>query len=171
MTPALKYISAYPASVQKQVETLLQENKLGEFLLKRYQTTHSISNDKALRDYVMELKNQYLKSSAPISKVVYDGKLHVVNNALGTHSYVSRIQGSKLKSKNEIRISSLFKNTPDAFLKMITVHELAHLKEKEHNKSFYQLCQYMLEDYHQIEFEVRLYLIYLEQHGNLWNNK
>ena len=171
MTPALKYISAYPASVQKQVETLLQENKLGEFLLKRYQTTHSISNDKALRDYVMELKNQYLKSSAPISKVVYDGKLHVVNNALGTHSYVSRIQGSKLKSKNEIRISSLFKNTPDAFLKMITVHELAHLKEKEHNKSFYQLCQYMLEDYHQIEFEVRLYLIHLEQHGNLWNNK
>ena len=171
MTPALKYISAYPVSVQKQVETLLEENRLGEFLLKRYQTTHSISNDKALRDYVMELKNQYLKSSAPISKVVYDGKLHVVNNALGTHSYVSRIQGSKLKSKNEIRISSLFKNTPDAFLKMITVHELAHLKEKEHNKSFYQLCQYMLEDYHQIEFEVRLYLIYLEQHGNLWNNK
>lgn len=171
MTPALKYISAYPVSVQKQVETLLEENRLGEFLLKRYQTTHSISNDKALRDYVMELKNQYLKSSAPISKVVYDGKLHVVNNALGTHSYVSRIQGSKLKSKNEIRISSLFKNTPDAFLKMITVHELAHLKEKEHNKSFYQLCQYMLADYHQIEFEVRLYLIYLEQHGSLWNSK
>jgi len=41
---------------------------------------------------------------------------------------------------------------------MIVVHELAHLKETEHNKAFYQLCEYMLPDYHQREFDLRLYL-------------
>lgn len=51
---------------------------------------------------------------------------------------------------------------------MIAVHELAHIKEKEHNKRFYQLCEYMLPDYHQLEFEMRLYLTQLENHGPLY---
>jgi len=42
------------------------------------------------------------------------------------------------------------------------VHELAHLKEKEHNKDFYQLCQHMLPDYHQLEFDARLFLMLQE---------
>jgi predicted metal-dependent hydrolase len=45
---------------------------------------------------------------------------------------------------------------------MIVVHELAHLKEKEHNKAFYRLCLNMLSNYHQLEFDMRLYLIQLE---------
>ena len=47
----------------------------------------------------------------------------------------------------------------------ITVHELAHLKEKEHNKAFYRLCLHMLKDYHQLELDIRLYLIQLELGG------
>jgi predicted metal-dependent hydrolase len=124
-----------------------------------------VANDNDLRLYTMSLKNQYLKKTAPLSKVIYDNKIHIVNHALGLHSYVSRVQGGKLKSKNELRVSTLFKNTPDAFLNMIVVHELAHLKEKQHNKAFYQLCQHMLPDYHQIEFDVRVYLTELERTG------
>lgn len=41
---------------------------------------------------------------------------------------------------------------------MIVVHELAHLKEKEHDKSFYQLCCHMEPQYHQLEFDTRLWL-------------
>jgi len=29
---------------------------------------------------------------------------------------------------------------------MIVVHELAHLKEKQHNKAFYRLCLNMLDN-------------------------
>lgn len=83
----------------------------------------------------MDIKNQYLKKSSPLSKVQFDDKIHVINNALGLHSFVSRVQGNKLKSKNEIRIATVFKSAPEAFLQMIVVHELAHLKEKEHNYS------------------------------------
>ena len=72
------------------------------------------------------------------------------------------MQGGKLKRKNEIRISTAFKQAPEPLLRMIVVHELAHLKEKEHNKDFYQLCQHMLPDYHQLEFDARLFLMLQE---------
>ncbi len=42
----------------------------------------------------------------------------------------------------------------------VVVHELAHLKEKEHDKAFYQLCTYMEPAYHQLELDARLFLIY-----------
>jgi hypothetical protein len=44
---------------------------------------------------------------------------------------------------------------------MITVHELAHLKEKQHDKAFYQLCCHMEPRYHQLEFDTRLWLTQL----------
>lgn len=135
MSVPLKYLSAYSPSVQAQVKTLIDEKRLDTFLLKKYPKTHSIGNDNQLREFVQDLKNQYLKKSAPLSKIAFDNKIHVINNALGLHTYVSRVQGSKLKSKNELRVAALFKNTPIEFLTMIVVHELAHLKEKDHNYS------------------------------------
>ena len=68
-----------------------------------------------------------------------------------------RAWGGKLKAKHEIRVATLFRNLPEEFLRMIVVHELAHLKEKEHNKAFYGLCQRMEPQYHQYEFDLRLY--------------
>ena len=123
--------------------------------------------DKALYDYVMDLKTQHLRNAAQINKVGFDAKLHVHHHALGTHTTVSRVQGNKLKAKHEIRIATLFKDVPDAFLKMIAVHELAHLKERNHDKAFYQLCTYMEPDYHQLEFDVRLYLTHIDVAGKL----
>jgi hypothetical protein len=77
------------------------------------------------------------------------------------------VQGSNLKASREIRIASLFKEVPLEFLRMIAVHELAHLKEKEHGKAFYQLCLHMEPEYHQYEFDLRLYLTQVELHGKL----
>jgi predicted metal-dependent hydrolase len=166
--PKLQYLNSYSADLQDQISVMLERNQIADYLFAKYPNVHSITNDAALRDYVMSLKNQYIKKSAPLSKVVFDKKIHVVNNALGLHTFVSRVQGSKLKSKNEIRISSLFQTAPTAFLDMIVVHELAHLKEKEHNKAFYQLCKHMLPDYHQIEFDVRVYLTQIEEREEIY---
>lgn len=164
----LKYLSAYSSAVQNQIRTLLEQNRLGEFLLKKYPLIHNINNDKMLREFVMNLKNKHLRKSSPLSKIIYDKKIHVINNALGTHTFVSRVQGSKLKSKNEIRVSDMFKTAPEAFLEMIVVHELAHIRIKAHDKAFYQLCQHMLPEYHQLEFEVRLYLTQLDLKGKIY---
>ena len=164
----MKYLSAYSPTIQQQVQQMLREKTLEKYLLKKYPSIHQVTSDKALRDYVMAYKNQYIKKSPPLSQVKYDDKLHVIKNALGTHTYVSRVQGNKLKGKNEIRIGSLFKKTPEPFLQMIVVHELAHIKEKDHSKAFYQLCQHMLPDYHQLELDLRLYLTQVEQIGDIY---
>lgn len=164
----LKYLAAYPAAVTEQVQQLIGQQKLGEFLLKKYPAIHDIKTDKTLYAYVMDLKNQYLRQSAPISKIVYDDKLDVLHQALGLHSFVSRVQGGNLKAKNEIRIGAVFKCAPPEFLRMIAVHELAHLREKQHSKAFYKLCLYMEPEYHQLEFDMRLYLTYLDRVGSLY---
>jgi len=164
----LKYLEHYNETVKSQVITLIQNEKLSDFLLQKYPKPHTYKTDKTLYQYTLEIKNSYLKKSQPLSKVIYDGKIHVINNALGMHTFASRVQGSKLKSKNEIRVASMFKNTPEAFLRMIIVHELAHLKEKEHNKAFYKLCIHMEPDYHQLEFDTRLYLTCLDHFGKIY---
>ncbi len=164
----LKYISQYPQQVKDQVLKLIEQNKLADYLLNKYPTTHQFVNDKTLREFTVSIKNQFIKKSSPLSQVIYDPKIHVINNALGLHSFVSRVQGSKLKSKNEIRVSEIFRKGPEAFLNMIVVHELAHLKEKEHNKAFYKLCCHMLDDYHQLELDMRLYLTQLELNGEIY---
>jgi len=155
----LPYLQGYPDNIRQQVQHLLATGKLAATLAARYpQNSHNIQTDKALYDYTQQLKRQYMKSSEPISKAVFDPKIHIINNALGTHTQISRVQGGKLKSKNEIRIASQLKQLPLPLLRMVVVHELAHLREKDHNKAFYQLCQYMEPAYHQLEFDLRLYL-------------
>jgi UTP pyrophosphatase len=166
----LKYIDGYNPKIKAQVKELINQNKLGEYLLAKYPQTHTYSTDKSLYEYVIELKNTYLKNSLPISKVLYDTKIKDIKSALGIHTFVSRVQGGKLKAKNEIRISHIFKKVPEPFLRMIVVHELAHLKAKEHDKAFYKLCTYIEPSYHQIEFDVRLYLIHLEHFGKLYES-
>lgn len=162
------YLSAYSPQVQQQAKAMLDSDRAGDWLIKRYPEAHRLTSERALYDYAQQIKNKHMRSSSPISKVIYDDKIHVINNALGLHTYVSRVQGNKLKAKNEIRISSIFRAVPEPFLRMILVHELAHLREKEHNKAFYSLCTYMEPDYHQLEFEVRLYLAHKDRYGSLW---
>ena len=166
--PELKYLLGYPEQVTDQVRLLIDEDKLGETLLKKYPLAHTIRTDKALYAYTVDLKNALLKQSQPLSKVIYDDKIKDLHHALGLHTFISRIQGGKHKAKNEIRVASLFKNVPLEFLRMIVVHELAHLREKDHNKAFYKLCLHMEPAYHQFELDMRLYLTHLDLSGKLY---
>lgn len=153
------FLQGYPAQLQQQIQQLIDDNKLASYFLGRYPKAHELTNNKLLYDYTQAIKQEYLKKSAPLSKVIYDDKINLTHHALGLHTYVSRVQGGKTKSKNEIRISSKLKRSPEPLLRMLVVHELAHIKEKEHNKAFYKLCQYMEPDYHQLEFDLRVLLI------------
>ena len=160
--PALNYLRGYPEPLLAQVTELLAAGQLRASVVQRHPEAHAVRTDRALYDYVCTLKAQYLRSAEPLAKVAWDNKLHIIHNALGTHTSVSRVQGNKLKAKREIRIAALFKQAPANFLKMIVVHELAHLKEREHGRAFYALCSHMEPDYHQLEFDLRLWLTALE---------
>jgi predicted metal-dependent hydrolase len=154
------YIQHYPASLRAQVAQLVADNRLGDYLAERYPAVrHTVQSDPALYEYAQQIKKQYMRQVASVDKVLYDARLDVLQHALGLNTAISRIQGGKLKAKKEIRIAGLFKAAPEAFLQMIVVHELAHLRVRDHDKAFYQLCQHMLPDYHQLEFDLRLWLI------------
>ncbi|MCP6693860.1 M48 metallopeptidase family protein [Pseudomonas donghuensis] len=163
----LKYLQAYPPAMQDQVRQLIASNRLGDYLQQRYPDKHAVQSDKALYAYTQALKQEHLRNAPNLDKVLFDNRLDLTHRALGLHTAVSRVQGGKLKAKKEIRIASLFKEAAPQFLKMIVVHELAHLKESDHNKAFYQLCEYMQPGYHQLEFDLRVYLTYRELPASL----
>ena len=161
----LKYLAGYPPHLLDPVRQLIAEGRLAETLRQRHGESPAVRTDRALYDYVQELKTRHLRSAVPLTKVLWDSRLQIVRNALGTHTAVSRVQGTRLKAKREIRVASLFKDAPAPFLRMIVVHELAHLKEPAHDKAFYALCRHMEPDYHQLEFDTRLWLTALALEG------
>jgi len=164
------YLAGYPVALVVQVQQLIVQDRLADLLRQKYPLAHTVRTDKALYDFALEFKNEYLRNVGQLSKVAFDSKLHVIKNALGMHTSISRVQGSNLKTKREIRVATIFREMPPEFLRMIVVHELAHMKEREHDKAFYQLCMHMEPDYPQLEFDLRAYLTYLDAKGSpLWS--
>jgi len=167
--PAPNYLAGYPDVLTRPIIALIAEHQFADLMLKRYPLAHDIRSDKTLYDYVKDIKNTYLRHANQLNRVGYDSKLHITHHALGIHTSKSSKHGAKLKAKQEIQVAALFKNMPLDFLSMIVVHELAHIKEHEHNKAFYKLCCNMEPTYHQLEFDVRIYLTYLAAGGApLW---
>ena len=156
--PTLPYLAGYPPEIQARAESMLGAGELGALLRKRYPERHQVRTNKALQAYVQELKARAMRNAPPLVGVRYDDRLHVVHGALGLHTTTTRVQGPKLRKRREMRVASLFKDTPPEFLRMIVVHELAHMKHAEHDREFYKLCRYMEPDYHQLELDLRLYL-------------
>jgi predicted metal-dependent hydrolase len=155
---SLKYLGGYPPALLDKVRQLIDRDELGTYLEQRHPGRHEVQSDKALYAYTNALRQEHLRNAPGIDRVWYDSKLDVISKALGMHTAISHVHGNRMKARKEIRIASLFRDTPPEFLKMIVVHELAHLKETEHNKAFYQLCEYMQPDYHEQELDLRLFL-------------
>ena len=127
------------------------------------------SYPESLKAQVLKLLEQGRLGETLLAKYPHG---HGVRTDKALYDYVSRVQGNKLKAKREIRVASLFKEVPVEFLRMITVHELAHIKEKAHDKAFYKLCTHMEPQYHQYEFDLRVYLTHMDEVGKLeWASK
>lgn len=158
----MKYLAGYAPELVARAQSLVEQRRLGATLRERYPEPHAVKSQPALYEYVAALKSRHLRHAPPLARVAWDPKLRLVQQALGTHTAVSRVQGGRLKAKHEIRIAAVFQEAPAAFLRMIVVHEIAHLKERDHDKAFYALCQHMEPAYHQLEFDTRLWLTALE---------
>lgn len=155
---AMRYLEGYPPALLQQVAAVLCAGQMLPLLRQRYAQAHQVRDDRALFDFVQAFKQRHLRNAAPLARVSYDSKIRLLQQALGTHTRISHVHGGQLKSRREIRVASLFRDLPLAMLEMIVVHELAHLKEPAHDKAFYALCCHMLPDYHQREFDLRLWL-------------
>ncbi len=85
----MKYISHYPKDLQDKIKVLIEKEKLSSYIKTKYPTAHTYTNDKTLYSYVMDFKNEYFKKYQ-VSKVMYDGKINVINNALETIECIPR---------------------------------------------------------------------------------
>jgi hypothetical protein len=79
----MKYLTGYPEEVRAQVRQLVQQGRLGDILLKKYPAAHDIRTDKALYDYIFNLKNRFLRNAAPINKAAFDNRVQVIQHVLG----------------------------------------------------------------------------------------
>eukprot|EP00427_Karlodinium_veneficum_P034638 CAMPEP_0169280918 /NCGR_PEP_ID=MMETSP1016-20121227/55911_1 /TAXON_ID=342587 /ORGANISM="Karlodinium micrum, Strain CCMP2283" /LENGTH=166 /DNA_ID=CAMNT_0009369371 /DNA_START=303 /DNA_END=803 /DNA_ORIENTATION=- len=151
-------LHGFPDSFREAISAQHATGDLWPELKKRYAEAHEVKDDAKLFEYVQDMKRKYMKSSKPLTKICFCDKIATVYNALGVQATSVRIQGKKLKSKNELRVCSVFKKLPADFLLMIVAHELAHLRHKEHDKRFYQLASHMDPDYMQHEVDLRVWL-------------
>ncbi len=161
----MKYLAHYSEGLRAQVQSLLDEGQLDAWLRRRYPALdegHELQSNAALYNFAVGIKRAKMASSRPLSKVRYCDKISTLNHALGLHTYAARVQGAKVKTKHEIRVASVFKRGPVEFVEMIVVHELAHLRERDHNKAFYRLCRHMLPDYDRVEFDMRVWLTLID---------
>lgn len=158
----LTYLGGYPPELLGPARSALEDGKVLGVIARRYPERHGVHSNRELFEYVQGLKARHMRNAPPLSKVLYDDKLKVIQGALGLHTTSTHQQGSKLRKRREVRVASLFKETPADFLRMIVVHELAHMKHPDHDRAFYKLCTYMEPEYHQLEFDLRLYLTALE---------
>lgn len=155
---SLPYLAGYPPELLARAEAMLDSGQLATLLAERYPDRHDVRSNKALYAYVQDLKARYLRTAPPLARVSYEDRMHVVENALGLHVTTTRTHGAKLRNRREVRVAGVLKDAPPEFLRMVVVHELAHMKHAEHDRDFYRLCTYMEPDYHQLELDLRLYL-------------
>jgi len=155
----LAFLDNYPEKVQTKIRNLIEEDGLKSYLEELYPETHNINTDKALFDYAQEIRKTYMRKAPPVHKVVFDEKNETVYQALGNVDNEHILSDNGHKIKNVMRVAALFKDAPADLFYMVVVHELAHLKEREHGRSFDRLCHHMDGDYTQHEFDLRLFLI------------
>ncbi len=64
----LKYLHGYPAETLAQVQELITQGQLGQWLQAKYPNGHNVRTDKALFEYVQALKQSHLRGTVGESR-------------------------------------------------------------------------------------------------------
>ncbi|KZX02326.1 metal-dependent hydrolase [Pseudoalteromonas luteoviolacea] len=164
----LKYFQHYPENLQDQVRQLITNNQLQTYFRRKYPAGHQLQSQQGLYQYSTEIKQRFLKNAPRLNSVSFNKHTDMVKGTLGTHTHQQRVHGKKLKARYDIALNNQLKYAPEAILRALIVHELAHFKHAEHNKAFYNLCCHMEPDYHQLELDLRLFIVLDEQALNFY---
>ena len=69
----MKYLQAYPQTLQEQARAMLAAGTLGSMLERRYPQAHAIRTDGALYDYVTGLKNRCMRGAPTPPRCAWTG--------------------------------------------------------------------------------------------------
>ena len=81
MTATLKYLQHYPLDLQDKIRQLQAQNSLGDYITQRYLQSHTIQTDKVLYEYCNEIKQEFLRNTPLLDKVIYDNRLSIEHHA------------------------------------------------------------------------------------------
>ena len=108
------------------------------------------------------------------ARTLFEARIALHAGAMGVQIRQLRLSSARTRwgsasSDGSIRLNWRLIHFPVETIDYVVVHELAHLREKDHGKAFYQLCTHMEPQYHQYEFDLRLYLTHVDATGErLW---
>ncbi|KZN65542.1 hypothetical protein N473_12580 [Pseudoalteromonas luteoviolacea CPMOR-1] len=155
----LKYFQHYPENLQAQITSLIENNQLQTYFKNKYPCGHQLQNQQTLYQYCTDIKQRFLKNTPRLNNVSFTKHTDMMKGTLGTHTQKQHRHGQKIKARYDIALNNQLKYAPEAILRALIVHELAHFKHADHDKAFYKLCCNMEADYHQLELDLRLFIV------------
>ena len=93
------------------------------------------------------LYRQKAKEIIPPLVVQYSEKMQLYPNRISFRKNKSR--WGSCSSKDNLSFNIMLIQTPLPFIEYVVVHELAHIRHKNHSKAFWKLVQEILPDYKQ----------------------
>jgi hypothetical protein len=153
----LPYLRGYPPELLQQVRDLLAAAGWPRPWRSGIPRRTTCRTERALYDYVSALKARHMKSARrwrrwPTTRSCTSCATPWARTAPSPRA--GRAAQGQARDPHRRAVQG----APADFLRMIVVHELAHLKEREHDRAFYALCLHMEPHYHQLEFDLRLWL-------------
>ncbi len=129
--------------ILKHKNKILQAQKAareGVWILGKFHTNHTYTKD--------ELDLLYEKEATriiPPMVDIYSQKMQLFANKIGFRK--NRTRWGSCSGKNNLSFNIYLAKTPVEFIEYVVVHELAHIKYKNHSKEFWQLVRKYLPDY------------------------
>jgi predicted metal-dependent hydrolase len=158
-------------SKDKKFETLLL--KKWEQLIEKYKKRNITKIEKITSDSILIFWKKILLNEISenleiyLKQKLYDFSLPIIKEYSKKlwFSY-NKLYIKPLKSKwwscswiNNISINLYLVHLPIKIIKYVIIHEVCHLKEKNHSKNFYNLVEWFCGDYKEIEKELKNIII------------
>lgn len=155
ISPNLEIIVRSPYGVkQEELDSFVKKHEawIGEKLEKMKRREKS---------YPKELSEKEIKALIEKARLVLPKKLSYYSRLMGLYPTAVKITAAKTRfgscgGKNSVCFSYRLMLYPEKAIDYVVVHELAHIKHKNHGKEFYALIEKYLPDYKERERLLKL---------------
>jgi predicted metal-dependent hydrolase len=117
-------------------------------------TIHYNHIDK-IKPLIYKLYKQEAQSKIPNIVEYYANKMQLIPNKLSFRK--TKRQWGSCSANNNISLNTMLAKLPQNVVKYIVVHELAHIKHKNHQKEFWALVERYMPEYKQLQDELKTY--------------
>ncbi len=144
-------------TTKEAINTFIENNK--QWLEKQYILQKTRINSPMNRQIDPE-QEKYLRERA---KEIIPDRVKHYSEIMGVKANRITITSAQTRfgscsSKNNLSFSFRLMLYPQSVIDYVVVHELAHIKEKNHSKSFYSVVSSVLPDYKKIEKMMKEYI-------------